>query len=331
MNKTDIEWTDLSANPIKYRRKSDGKTVWACVKCSPGCANCYSEAIALRFNRGKLFNAANMEEVEPYLDDAECRKMLAAKRVGGAEVSGARCFIGDMTDVFGEWVSDEILNRLFSSVLEIRRDVTWQILTKRAERASKYLQWRWGEGRIVPRNIHIGVSVEDQKRADERIPHLLNAPAAVRFLSCEPLLGPLNLMSLDGDCTGCTDPRSEGTHQCGTRQHPAFPDIQWIIVGGESGHSARPCELRWIRSIIAQCQAASVPVFAKQIGARIAIPNDSLSEWPRDGDVLTCLEPDDIQPMQGETWHYRLADVKGGDWSEWPADLKVRQFPEASA
>lgn len=94
MNRTGIEWTNLSANPLKYRRKSDGQVAWACVKTSPGCAHCYSEALALRFERGKVFNAKNMEELEPFLDEKELYKMLTCRSVGGQKVDGARCFIG---------------------------------------------------------------------------------------------------------------------------------------------------------------------------------------------------------------------------------------------
>src|SRR5262249_34461457 len=104
---------------------------------SPGCAHCYSEALALRYDRGKLFNAANMEELEPFLDDDELRKMLTAKTVGGRQVSGSRCFVGDMTDLFGEWVPDQLLDKLFA-VFALRRDVTWQVLTKRAKRMHRY-------------------------------------------------------------------------------------------------------------------------------------------------------------------------------------------------
>src|SRR5262245_8975140 len=124
MQPTSIQWTDYTSNPIKYRRKSDGKTVWGCVKVSPGCAHCYAEAIALRFDRGKVFNAANMEELEPFTDEDELRTLLTSKKL-----SGKRVFVGDMTDVFGEWIPDKMLDRLFA-VFALRPDVTFQVLTK---------------------------------------------------------------------------------------------------------------------------------------------------------------------------------------------------------
>ena len=266
MQITAIEWTatvnpdgtttpGYSANPLKYRRKSDGKVVWACVKTSPGCSACYAEAIALRYDRGALFNAANMEELEPFLDEAELRKMLTYK-----PASGKRCFVGDMTDLFGPWVPDEILDRLFA-VFACRRDVLWQVLTKRAERLLEYIHsrsksakfWKTAARKLgyslefegislVPfplPNVHLGVSVESPAYLD-RIDHLRRTPAAVRFLSCEPLLADLGTLDLAG--------------------------IHWVIAGGESGPRARPMHPAWVRSIRDQCQAAGVPFFFKQWG-----------------------------------------------------------------
>jgi protein gp37 len=330
VNTTSISWSDYSSNPLKYRRKSDGKVVWGCVKTSPGCAHCYSEALALRFDRGRLFNAKNMEELEPFLDDAELRQMLTAKRIGGRDVSGSRCFTVDMSDVFGAWVPDEMLDRLFA-VMALRPDVTFQVLTKRAERMRDYMTLPERKRRIADqtmylsnmlavaagspsariklddfsaafkgggpiRNLHLGVSVEDQQRADERIPHLLGTPAAVRFLSCEPLLSALDLSddhgvvycnacgritagTNDGDCASCGDAR--------TRDRCYLDYLNWIIVGGESGPQHRDCDPAWIADVVRQCKAAGVPVFVKQSsgprpGMQGRIPDDvfALKEFP---------------------------------------------------
>jgi protein gp37 len=257
VNKTPIEWTTFSANPIKYRDPS-GAVVWGCVHASPGCQHCYSEALAKRYGRGGPFNVQVMNTLTPFLDDAECHKMRTAKIIGGVPVAGSRCFIGDMTDIFGEWVPDDLLNRLFSQTLEMRTDVTWQLLTKRAERMQRYLSWRWGDGRIPSRHIHIGVSVEDQKRADERIPLLLQTPAAVRFISAEPLLAHVNLVQF----------MAANYISQGGRQWIGAGGIGWVIVGGESGSGARPFDLAWARSIVEQCQSAHVPVFVKQVGSK---------------------------------------------------------------
>jgi protein gp37 len=302
VNKTPIEWTTFSANPIKYRDPS-GAVVWGCVHASTGCQHCYSEALAKRYGRGGPFNVQVMNTLTPFLDDAECHKMRTAKTIAGLPVAGARCFIGDMTDIFGEWVPDDLLNRLFSQTLEMRTDVTWQLLTKRAERMQRYLSWRWGDGRIPSRHIHIGVSVEDQKRADERIPLLVQTQAAVRFISAEPLLGPVDLKA----------PIERGLWDvCNGGSIPPKPPIHWVIVGGESGAGARPFDLAWGRSIVEQCKAAGVLVFVKQLGAKpfgSCLPNG-------------CgLEPHSM----------KFKHSKAGDPNEWPDDLRVREFPTVRA
>ncbi len=141
--------------------------------------------------------------------------------------------------------------------------------------------------------VWCGVSVEDQQRADERISLLLQTPAAVRFLSCEPLLGPIRL-----------------DQSCPEFNREAFPcdalDIDWVIVGGESGSGARPCDIAWIRSVVKQCKVASVSVFVKQWGS-----------YPCDG------QPANLHQIG-------LSDRKGGDPSEWPLGIRVREFPRAA-
>lgn len=285
MQRTPIEWTDFSANPLKYRNAA-GEVVWACVHASPGCVNCYSEQIATRYRRGGPFNVPTMAKLTPFLDEKELRSMLTYK-----PARGKMCFPFDMTDLFGEWVPDALLDEVFSNVLELRRDVTWQLLTKRIDRARNYLTWRW-QDRLIPRHIWIGTSVEDQKRAGERIPLLLQAPAAVRFISAEPLLGPIDLTAVPAWLTHASQ----------------WPALHWCIVGGESGHGARPFDLAWARSIVQQCKAAGVPVFVKQLGAR---PFDSSAKHL----------PADVMFIH---------DKKGGDMAEWPEDLRVREFPSVA-
>jgi protein gp37 len=346
-NETGIEWCDFSSNPLKYRDAA-GKTVWACVKCSSGCANCYSEAIAQRFERGGPYTKAVTEKVTPFLDDKELLTLLKSKKL-----AGKRVFLGDMTDVFGEWVPDELLDQLFC-VLALRRDVTFQLLTKRAERMSAYwntpnrrqsiaahsmalsnglaARAKSHAGRLTMAefeaafmlpgpfgNLWLGCSVENQAAADERIPHLLRTPAAVRFLSCEPLLGPVDLEAwlwASGSSTagpwkypsGRTEPGRGVGGQMMSRK-PAR-ELHWCIIGGESGPGARPMQLEWARALVAQCKTAGVACFVKQLGAD---PVSLLS--------LPLVRPD------GE----RLRDKKGGDPEEWPSDLRVREFPNAEA
>ncbi len=158
-------------------------------------------------------------------------------------------------------------------------------------------------------NVWLGTSVEDQQRADERIPHLLKCPAAVRFLSCEPLLGAIDLTWVGGKATHYEYNRMDAltgeafagetretvwdvTHPIGTGS------IHWVIVGGESGPGARPMNIEWIRSIVDQCAAAGVSVFCKQVGSVLA------REFGSD-------------------------ELKGGNPEFWPADIRVREMPVA--
>jgi protein gp37 len=200
-----------------------------------------------------------------------------------------------MTDLFGEWVPDEMIDRVFA-VMALSPQHTFQVLTKRPERMREYVSEEcfgaaervWGEwdnivggpiaaewpGWPLP-NVWLGVSAENQEQADERIPELLNTPAAVRWLSCEPLLEPVDLAShkaieADGTFTGWRIPHG----------------IDWAVVGGESGSGARACHVGWIRSIVRQGQVARVPVFVKQgSGPRPGMPTgdpelDGLKEYP---------------------------------------------------
>lgn len=206
---TSIEWTDFTANPLKYRDKETGRVVWACVKHSPGCGHCYAESLALRYGRGGPFTKAEMAKVEPFLDEKELGQLLKSPKL-----IGKRCFIGDMTDVFGDLVPDAFLVELFA-VFAARPDVTFQVLTKRADRMRKLLNRSDFDEAMAQAigdlelsdeqhdaaidsswplpNVWLGCSVENQEQADKRIPALLATPAAVRFLSCEPLLGPIRL------------------------------------------------------------------------------------------------------------------------------------------
>jgi protein gp37 len=140
--------------------------------------------------------------------------------------------------------------------------------------------------------VWLGVSAEDQTRANERVPALLQCPAAVRFLSAEPLLGPLRL---DGWLRG------KPSHG---------PWLDWVIAGGESGAGARPCAMNWIEDIVARCREADVAVFVKQLGSYI------VDDYRRDGDGRWA-------------WRAGTEHPKGGDPSEWPESFRVRQFPES--
>lgn len=346
MQRTEISWTDFSSNPLKYR-SADGEVVWACIHKSEGCRNCYSEKIAARYKRGGPFTAPAMEKLTPFLDEKELRHILTYK-----PASGKRCFVGDMTDIFGEWVPDELLDKLFA-VFALRQDVTFQILTKRPERMREYLQddckqrsLKVGDaieafgherpwGSLPLNNVWLGCSVEDQKTADERIPLLLQAPAAVRFVSYEPALGPVDFANLLQKHTGYKDPALATTSFDALRGCGTYPShvtgipidvesdhLDWVIVGGESGPGARPFNIQWARDVVKQCKAAGVACFVKQLG-RSVIVEGSLDTFLHDHPQVGSWG---VPQEGGLVLH--PSDSKGGDWNEWPADLRVREFPK---
>lgn len=290
----------------------------------------------------------------------------------------------------------DVRTRLFR-LIDATPNLDWLLLTKRPENITKHLEdalilaqggdpsgkcffadhgeeepknstanmlneWIAGD---PPKNVWLGVSVENQAAADARIPHLLSVPAAVRFLSCEPLLGPVDLSRVGKSTRGNDINAFRGTvtrYQSKARNDtecsmgvscqvhpPETGKIGWVIVGGESGPGARPCRVEWIRSIVEQCKAAGVACFVKQMGSFVVDRNDrgfdAESEVFADGP--NAGQPTDSQAWpnawmdvehningfreqyQGADCRVHLRDKKGGDMSEWPADLRVREFPGA--
>lgn len=217
-----------------------------------------------------------------------------------------RVFVNAMSDLFHPAVERHVLDRLFA-VMALSPQHTFQVLTKRPELAALYLQNTSQEARDrrgtevvklggitdglqwpLP-NVWMGTSVEDQATADERIPQLLEAPAAVRFLSMEPLLGPVDIAQALTYAGVDLLPQDTGGQRLA-----AMRGLDWIIIGGESGPNARPFDLEWARSLVRQCQRAKVPVFYKQGGASNACEHD------RKGGCLECV----------------------------PSDLRVREMPD---
>lgn len=174
------------------------------------------------------------------------------------------------------------------------------------------------------KNVWLGVSVEDQETTDERIPMLLQCPAAIRFVSYEPALGPVDFSVYlrEHACDEWPRERNRGVEGCAGHPHPP---INWIIVGGESGPGARPFDLAWARSVVKQCREAGAACFVKQFGA---MPYEVVKDEARvNGTTVPwakIVPDDDSHVMSG----IGLRDKKGGDMSEWPDDLRVRQFPE---
>jgi len=239
MKDSKIEWTDHTFNPW-----------WGCTKVSQGCKHCYAEALAKRTGsdvwgpeaQRRRTSAANWRE--PY-------KWDKAARAAGTR---ARVFCASMADVFEEHSPelDEWRSDLFDLISNCR-SLDWLLLTKRPENVTRFIEratWQLANKWLADcKHVWIGTSIEDQATADERIPHLLRIPARVRFLSIEPLLGPVNIQ----------------THLL-AGWHKFAPSINWMIVGGESGPHARPMHPSWARSLRDQCAAAGTAFFFKQWG-----------------------------------------------------------------
>ncbi len=230
-DRTGIEWTDTTWNPVT-----------GCTKVSAGCDHCYAEALARKRLRriylGRL----------PVVGGSENRSDPFAVRLWPERLSHpARwteprmIFVNSMSDLFHQDVPEAFVRQVFEVMLTANWHI-YQVLTKRPTRAARFWERNAGGlgGGLIPEHIWIGTSVENQA-VSYRIRHLKLVPAYVRFLSCEPLLGPLRL-DLDG--------------------------IAWVIVGGESGPDHRPLNLDWARGIRDQCLATGVPFFFKQVGGR---------------------------------------------------------------
>jgi protein gp37 len=304
---TGIAWTDHTFNPW-----------WGCVRVSPGCEHCYAEAWDARFfpslkvREGVAKNGAEhwgLKAPRRFFGPAhwrEPRKWNAdAARAGRRD----KVFCGSMCDVFEDRRDLDATRFGLWSLIEETPHLDWQLLTKRPENIVGMLPREWAHG--LPPNVWVGTTVEDRKRALERIPELLKVPAVVRFLSVEPLLERVDLHSpaIEAECT-------EG--------HGV---VDWVIVGGESdqpGHPARPCALEWIEDVIGQCKAAQVPVFVKQLGSCVVSEaRTAAAEFFSKPPAETCRAPD------GGFWAWRagLVDRAGTDLTAFP-EFNVREFPE---
>lgn len=289
--RTNIEWCDSTVN------------FWSgCAKVSDGCKYCYAEAMSNR-NLGNIggwgngaarrrhetaFKMAMALNKKPWVCDecgashgeygwcGNCRTQhLHRRRVFSLSIGD----IGD-AEVPLEWFNDAMV------VIDKCRDVDWLLVTKRGDEFLS--RWRmvcdhWGRTDTrLNDNVMVIASVENQKAADERIPQLLTIQARRRGLSCEPLLGAVDL-----------SPWLVAGESC---------KLDWIIVGGESGPSARPCNIEWIRSLQVQSRTAGIPCFVKQLGT-----------------AAVQLDPEhDYAPFP--------SSKKGGDMAEWPEELRVREF-----
>jgi protein gp37 len=221
-------------------------------------------------------------------------------------------FVNSMSDLFHEQVPFEFVAKVWNTMfncgaVDSGPQHQFQLLTKRPKRLLEFAGWmdEVQQRRIDYRNVWLGVSAENQRWADERLPILARVPAKVRFVSCEPLLGPLDLKPYFFKCSGC------GEKPCACKRLA----IQWVIAGGESGSGVRPMHPDWVRSIRDQCQAAAVPFFFKQWGAWLPSSQAPMAIISRNNRAFGRVDGETVYKV-GKKAAGALLD--GREWREMP-------------
>ncbi len=400
-SKTGIEWTDSTWSPIRARVRLDataialekgytslvqiaermaGRVGQHCEHVSPGCEHCYAETnnhrclpgngTGLPYDRRSRDLIKVFVDTKVLLEPLKWKPMLTPVGQGGSiqEVRPRprRIFVENQSDLFGKWVTDEMLDRVFA-VMALCPQHVFQVLTKRPERMLAYLgrfltgaEWASHLSELVDeddiplfgedvecgiantingvladgynvgwpmKNVWLGVSVENQAAADERIPLLLQTPAAVRFISAEPLLGPVDLEHCIVERQGGGDADDEietwwksaldgsdiwHSDDGAVSDGPDYGKLNWVICGGESGPGARPMNPDWARSLRDQCAAAGVSFFFKQWG-----------EWaPTDFEISNTgftIPGDGAMARVGKKAAGALLD--GWEWKQFPDEL----------
>ncbi len=330
---TSIEWTSTIHSDGTVTPGATWNPIRGCSIVSEGCRNCYAMKQAHRFSGpGRAFEGLTVLGNHGPRWTGEARFVPEKLDQPLRWKAPRKIFVNSMSDLFHEDVTNEQIAAVFG-VMAACPQHTFQVLTKRAKRMRDWFAWvdrqagerhpasvpmHWAqrllgdEGRpdygvdvMVSwplTNVHLGVSVEDQRRADERIPLLLQCPAAVRWVSAEPLLGPADLSRfmwpVCSAWTGGGNSPAQGVLNGGrpwkVRQRLVWAGsrfLDWVVVGGESGPGARPMHLEWASAIVTQCRDAEVPVFIKQLGSTHAC------EHSTKGGCLGCM-PSDLQIRQ---------------------------------
>ena len=325
-----IEWTDSTWNPVR-----------GCSRVSAGCMNCYAERVAMRqSNPGGAYEGLVHQTSQGPKWTGKIRTVPRLLDQPLRWKKPRRIFVNSMSDLFHEDVPDDFIDQVFA-MMALSPQHAFQLLTKRPERMLSYMTHdagfgRWGfidgwarrfyegqhnkpfpAGKILigplP-HVWLGVSVEDQAAADERIPLLLQTPAAVRWISAEPWLGPVKLKH--GDLRPWEKPEQR-------------PKLHWVVAGGESGPKARPSHPDWYRALRDQCRTTGVPFFFKQWGqwspdyafTRVATvdPVTGVAQNPNAAMGAKGLAVQGLNTMfsVGKTKAGRLLD--GREWNEYPA------------
>jgi protein gp37 len=276
MKNSKIEWTHHTFNPW-----------WGCERVSPACKHCYAETLAHRFGL-EVWGKGNDRR---WLSEAYWRQPLAWDRQARAVRKQARVFCASMADVFEDRRDLDPWRARLWALIERTPNLDWLLLTKRPERVGRLAPW----GAQWPANVWLGTTIENQKWAERRAPLLLEFPAAVRFVSCEPLLGPVDLTPW----MGCASGRA----------------IDWVIAGGESGHHSRPTSPEWLASLRDQCRENSVAFHFKQWGNWLPVSADQVNGLP--SRTLRSIEGEPIQLVNvGKQRAGRRLD--GREWNQLP-------------
>jgi protein gp37 len=295
-----IEWTDHTFNPW-----------WGCTKISPACDNCYAEALDKRTG-GEHWGPKAERRRTSKSNWAQPLKWNKQAQEQGVRV---RVFCASMADVFDNQVPDEWRDDLWELIFACK-NIDWLLLTKRPQNIEKMLPNYWGD--LGAPNVWLGTTVEDQKAAAQNIPHLLDVPARVHFLSCEPLLGPIEIPNYLN------------------RLKDGYTSLDWVICGGESGPNARPMHPDWARDLRDQCQSAGVPFFFKQWGEWA--PGECAKRLPTRTEKTATFwngtwDFGSLTPKQSEEMHrddapdlYRLGKknasrtIDGETWDQFPKE-----------
>jgi protein gp37 len=285
---------------------------WGCVEVSPACDNCYARSLSERWG----FDVWGKDKPRRFFGDKHWNEPLKWDRKAREAGRRDRVFAYSMADLFEDRRDLDPWRERQWRLVEATPNLDWMLLTKREDCLERMLPERWLKNPLP--NVWLGTTAENERRAKERIPALLKVPAAVHWLSAQPLLGPINLMgwlmegSDPGHCGACGHghgfmrcPNYGGiAADCDRCKCPGFKrkwfGLGWVIVGGESGAGARRMDPSWATEILAQCRKAHVPYFFKQKGEILA-------------KELGCR------------------DKAGKDLSEWPEEFRVQEFPQAAA
>ena len=287
MQNSKIEWTHHTYN-----------LWWGCVKVSAGCEHCYAESFSKRTGH-TIWGPAKTTQRRTF-GDKHWREPLKWNQQAKQAGQRHRVFCASMADVFEDHPQVTEERRCLLDLIVHTPHLDWLLLTKRPENVNWMIEQATGFSEssmwfhAVGDHVWIGTSVEDQAAADKRIPELMTVPARVRFLSCEPLLGPVDLFRVSTeDWDVLHGWKAKANNERGWANTPL---IDWVIIGGESGPGARRMDLRWTESLVEQCQKSGVATHVKQLGSVLAK-------------------------------EMGLQDRKGGDWTEWPQHLRIREYP----